>query len=252
MILNDESTWPEKVIEYLTERSHILEEWEKPKHNDDPFHVDFALIDKFDRFIEVLGQVVSKYELRGYHCSRLTVPEIDQIMANGMQLPNKAMLCARIQSLQNARIIEASISERLKQENQADDQNRAGMLWFCFSKNLLKGRGGVIRLFNSWGGEALYNSHERDPLTGPLLRGIGSPCIIEADIPISGIPGTRLAYTVARQFLINRGKKTGEPVDHDDYTKESVPVSNIRGIYTLRDPEFARLTGCDNWIPQLT
>src|ERR1700676_2031123 len=47
--------------------------------------------------------------------------------------------------------------------------------------------GGVGRFFRYWGGEALYNSHQDHAVRGPLLESIGTPCVIQADIPISNL-----------------------------------------------------------------
>ncbi len=255
MILNDVNTWPDDVKEYLNEHVHIFRKWEQQPSGGPiaPYHEIMAQVAEYESFIEGLRTVLSNQVLRGYHCTRLTEQEVNEIIANGMQLPNQTMLRNRIQMLQNAGSINAAIAERLQKENQADDDNRAGMIWFCFSTDILKCKSGVIRLFRSWGGEALYNSHERDKVTGSILRQLGSPCIVEADISISNFPRhTFLDNKVARQFLVNRGFETCEPVDHEDRTLHPVPARSIRRIIRFGDPDFERLTLCNSWSPQLT
>jgi hypothetical protein len=55
-----------------------------------------------------------------------------------------------------------SILERQKSENQSDEKYRKNMIWFCFFLPKIAGEHGIMRFFRSWGGEALYNSHEKD------------------------------------------------------------------------------------------
>ena len=190
--------------------------------------------------------------LHGYHCTRLTEPEIQNIMLNGMQLPNKQMLDRRIQSIQGAGLIESYIATRLKNENQAICSNRAEMIWFCFYRPYIAGQSGIQRLFRSWGGEALYNSHEKDPQTGPILKSIGTPCLIEANVPIAdlGVHST-LCEKVARLFLIKRGLKKKKCVDHDDKANSPILSRNIKRIIQYPDPDFIALTHCNKWSPPL-
>src|SRR5713226_6661167 len=71
-------------------------------------------------------------------------------------------------------------------------------------------RGGVAaplyRFFRHWGGEALYSSYESDPITSSAIRVIGTPCIVEADIPIASLgKHGGLAFKIVRRFLKSRG-----------------------------------------------
>ena len=95
------------------------------------------------------------YEILGWHCTRLTDAEVDEILHSGMQLPNAAMLARRIDALEGTDVIASDVARRLKSENQAAKGNRAGMVWFCFSlqgTSMSMGLGGssttgVVRLY---------------------------------------------------------------------------------------------------------
>ncbi len=127
------------------------------------------------------------------------------------------------------------------------------MIWFCFFPPKLAGQRGSERLFRSWGGEALYSSHEDDPTTGPILRSIGVPCLIEADVPITSLEvHSFLDVKIIRQFLVNRGLETQEPVHHEDRAKHPIPAYNIRRVIRFSDQVFSTLTNCDQWTPPLT
>ncbi len=207
---------------------------------------------EYDRFLEGLRDVLNSHTLHGYHCARLTRPEVRQILTNGMQLPNGEMLHRRIRALEEANIIRPPIAERLKGENCADDSNRSGMIGFCFSPPHIAGQRGIERLFRSWGGEALYVAHERDLETGPILRRLGTPCIIEADVPISSLEvNGGLDDKVARRYLVNRGYEASGVIDHSDRAKQPIPAQNIRQVIRFPSEEFIRLTKCDSWDPPL-
>lgn len=255
MIFNDEGTWPDGVVRYLETNRALFWMCEVRRHSDaESLSNDEARkrAHEYDVAVGGLREVLQPYTLHGYHCTRLTEPEITDIRANGMRPPNRAFLCQRIEQLKQTGAIDEETANELKEKNQAHEGNRAGMIWFCFFPPRIAGRGGIQRLFRSWGGEALYNSHERHPRTGPVLARIGVPCIIEADVPIASVPRhTFPDVHLYRQFLINRGFETSEPCYYEGYATEPIPAENIRRIIRLSDPDLAILTDCDQWRPPL-
>ena len=162
------------------------------------------------------------------------------------------MLARRIDTLAEASLVARDVARRLKSENQADENNRAGMVWFCFFPPQVAGESGIERFFRHWGGEALYNSHEGDPITSPALSCIGIPCLVEADVPIAllGRHGG-LAFKIVRRFLISRGYRTAEPTDHEDHIDHPLPAENVRRVIRFPDPDFYSLTGCSEWCRPL-
>lgn len=158
----------------------------------------------------------------------------------------------RIDRLVNNEQMNLDIASRLKAENQADDDNRAGILWFCFFPAKAAGEDGIERFFRSWGGEALYNSHEDDAETGPALKAIGIPCIIEADVPISCLAEhCYLIDKIARIYLKNRGLKTRECCDLEAYAETNIRPEAVRQVIRYPSDEFIALTGCNEWSEPL-
>jgi hypothetical protein len=146
---------------------------------DRPFRVDAA---KYDRAMYGLIDALQPYAIVGWHCTRLTHREIADIEAGGMQLPNAAMLSRRIDNVAKDGFLPAALTERLKAKNQAHESNPAGMVWFCFFPPRLANESGIGDLLRFWGGEALYNSHDRHPKTAAMLRSVGTPSIVEAEV----------------------------------------------------------------------
>jgi hypothetical protein len=144
------------------------------------------------------------------------------------------------------------MARRLRARHDAHAPNRKGRIWFCFYPPRLASQPGIERFFRSWGGEALYVDHEADPVTGVVLNGIGTPCLVEAEVPIAGIDlRYGLVERLGRQFLINRGLKTMEPAEHEDYTMQPVPSAQIIRVIKFPAKDFLALTDGREWAPPL-
>jgi hypothetical protein len=175
------SSWPKEVQSFLRTNAPFYREWFRKRKIGELTHwQSVALAERHDALHTELQKILQPHCLTGYHCTRLTEVEIEEVRAKGLLPSSPAMLTQRIRRLP----IPTSIQDRLCSENQAADGNRKGMIWFCLFPPILDDFG-VKRFFQSWGGEALYNSHERDPETGPVLRQIGIPCVVEIKVPVS-------------------------------------------------------------------
>ena len=178
------AAWPIDLITYLETNRLVIENWERQAGGDS---VSLVSSREYDRMILGLCKVLKNYALIGWHCTRLTVDEITAIERHGMQLPNAEMLKRRVDELETRGVITTQIATRLRAKNQAHETNRAGRIWFCFFPPHMAGEFGIESLLRNWGGEALYNSHDNDAETGPLLRSIGIPCIVEAVVPVASL-----------------------------------------------------------------
>ena len=238
-------TWPDELNQFLNKNKELIAGWEC---ND--LKTTSAL--QFDQMIYAMRDILRGYSLHGYHCTKLTEDEIMHIQAHGMSLQDKQSLCARIDTLLDKELISHEIALRLKIENQADDDNRAKMLWFCFYEPFIAGEGGIERFFRSWGGEALYNSHEGTPETGLALLEIGTPCIVEAIVPMANIDNSFLpSREIYREFLKSIGYQINEPTECEAYSQVGIASNNIIGIVKYPDERFVQLTKCNEWHDQI-
>ncbi len=261
MILAQAKTWPAPLLEYLaSERERLLAHVQCEREAEAAYRADIrmaerppnpyraARMDAEQMAIELLQSTT----LRGWHCTRLTKNEVEHITAHGIQPPNLQILQGRIRRVQADGMLEDDIAQRLMDENNADDSSRKGVIWFCFYEPRFDDQSGTERLFQHWGGEALYRLHRCDARTGKALRSIGRPCLIEADVPVSSFGRyTYLGKQVVCRYLLDHGCDTGEDWKHDDRTHEPLPASNIVRLVFHGEREFAALTGCDLWSPPL-
>ncbi|KIO74690.1 hypothetical protein TH53_25005 [Pedobacter lusitanus] len=244
MILNDETTWPDRVIAFLEKRGQPLLDYELMMTGKD---ISFNGL-LYDSVHRELTDLLLPYKIENaFHCTRLTDDEINFIQKQGMQLPNLDTLNSRIDKLVQTGLLSKAISENLKFKNEANEQYRKDILHFVFQSPHLEGEGGIARFFTSWGGEALYNAHEEDPVTGPVLAGIGRPCIIQARIPIANMGRAYFNTKIARIYFKNRGLRTEEPTSHEDHTKQPIPPDDVIAIFQFPEKRFLELSGCQTW-----
>src|SRR6266487_132338 len=201
----------------------------------------------WDAVVALAERTVATRHLLGFHATRLVENEIEEIGQRGLQLLSVELLHRRVETLKAAGAITDRQAARLLERNQAAEDNRVGRTAFFFTRPQLKDAG-LDRLCRSWGGEALYNFHEDDPETGPLLRSIGIPCIVAVAVQVANIdPYYDIGKRLVNVWCRRRGIKTELPPDFGGVVRTHTPAENILRIIRITDPEFLELTAHDKW-----
>ena len=258
--LDSPQSWPKELLAHLDKHHEFFLQWENDQAQ--PFDFD-KLIDSFipsedhqgqsssqeyDQVCRGLRRVLQPYDILGWHCTRLTDFEAAEIQSNGVQLPNARMLARRIDALSNRNCINRNIARHFKCKNQADHNNRAGRVWFCFFPPWKQGEHGIGKFFRYWGGEALYRCHEDDLVTSSALSSIGTARIVEADVPIALLREFGyLEPNIYRRYLISRGACNLPLCDYEDCIVHPLPAENVRCIISFPEPDFCSLTHCSDW-----
>jgi hypothetical protein len=242
--LDAPETWPSALLATLEANHDVLLDWETKKYSFSARRFDDAVIH--------LSQSLKAYSIIRWHCTRLTDGEIANILATGIQLPNSNTLDNRINCVVEAGKLAPATAALLKSKNQALDSNRAGKLWFCFYPPSYAGERGIGRFFRHWGGEALYNSHEDDPVTSQALRIIGTPCVLVTSVPIVllGSP-FGLVQDVGRRYLRHCGYNVLPSGRQEAYVVHDLPASKIVNIVQYPTETFMALTGCASWLERI-
>lgn len=240
------STWPEDILRFLDDHFPGFIGWE--------CEGDYLSSGpSYDVLVGSFREILRKHSMRGFHCTRLTEEGILDIRTHGLALQNKRTLCERINNLLDSDLISKEIAKCLIDKNQSDDRNRANMLWFCFFPPRLAGQDGIGRFFRHWGGEALYNSHESNPVTSPKLQEIGIPCVVEALVPFKSMPDFGLPDgQFTRSYLKEKGYELTNGLEYKAYIIAPLAPSNIIEIYQYPSKTFLELTGCADWKTPIT
>ena len=254
------ASWPAELLQYLGKHYELFLGWETGQAQAFAQSFDELTLLKqvveqgpergrnFDEAMHGLRVALQPYAIPGWHCSRLTEAEVYGIRSKGMKPPNAEMLARRIDALMEAGEITPEMGRRLKLENQAGDKNRAGRTWFCFFPPSNAGEDGIARFFRHWGGEALYFCHENDPVLSSAISCIGTPCLVEADVPIASLRmHGALEQAIYRRYLVSQDNSKVWPTDYEDCIEYPLPAGNVRRVITFPDPEFMSLTGCSEW-----
>lgn len=232
--------WPESLRAFLAAHHELFLDWATgPKR--------FSAT-AYDRAIYQLMELLQPYSLLAWHCTRLTEREIDAILSGGMQPPNETILHARIDALVSEGAISSEVAALFKGRNQADEKYRKDRIWWCFYPPHESGETGIASLLGTWGGEALYNSHDSDPTMGPLLRSIGTPCFVEADIPIALLgDSASAAFSVVAHSLNASGHKARDYLEFEDRITDPLDARFVRRVIRHPEPDFITLSACDTW-----
>lgn len=241
------STWPEDLLGFYESQVDILKAWANPNS----YTASVKLAEAYDQVIYQLPDIIGKYYLRGYHCTRLTDQEIKMIEEQGMYLPSKETLESRIRQLVANEQLTVAQAQLLLNDNEANDVNRKGRLWFTFFEPRLASEHGIGRFFRSWGGEALYNAHEENENTGTVLRNIGNPCIIETLLPISGFKGHSLAMKFTKEFMAFKSIARETLNDYEGDITVPLAPEHILAIHQFPGQRFNELSGCLDWFEPL-
>lgn len=255
--LDNEASWPSELLALLEQKFPALQAYENNRRQIDQ-QTEKDLVLRFNPpsnpYHSIRDEVLTAlwpHSLIGYHCTRLHQDEILSVREGGLQPLSLELLQSRIKRRVEASDISSDTAERLLIDHQAQESNRSGMIWLIFSCELLHSELGVGRFFRSWGGEALYNSHEDDEKTGLILRSLGVPCIVEAAVPISEI---RTSFPIEEKFLQvylhHRSVNTGHDSEMEGYITMNLLPSHISRIIQVHEPEFVQLTSCDTWREQ--
>ncbi len=260
--LDDEETWPPELRLLFDAELEALSGYESERERVDNLCRDDVVLRTYppenpysrdrERVLDAVNAMLAQASLVGWHCTRLHETEITSIERDGLRPLDSALLRRRIQACVQAGDLAAEVAKRLHSEHQADDDNRKGLLWFIFTRDTLRDEHGVYRLFRSWGGEALYNSHEDDPATSAALRGIGIPCLVEAFVPVAEIKTFgAIGQRFLNIYLDRRGISTGNCSQMEGHVRVMIPGSAVRRVIRRADVDFEQLTGCATWTPPL-
>ena len=239
--VNNPASWPEGLQQAIERLRPVFRAWEQD--------LPEKAAKTFDEAMQQLGDVMSPFALRGFQFTRLTDCEAEKIRTTGLKALVPDFIERRLAAQVEQGTLTADQAARLLKTNQVRDANRVGKAWFCFYPPCDAHESGVRPLLEHWGGEALYNLNARDPVLGPVLRSIGRPALVQAQVPATYLRNSfGLAAAVYQADLATFGIETRDaPGRFEDYSRFDLEPDRIEHIFLHPNADFVRLTKSNRW-----
>jgi hypothetical protein len=262
--LLDESTWPQPVVDVVQQEIEpVLEriragarlgaldrQLRTPRVRRQGFAGQYqAAIDEsrvaiiaWEAAVERVAVVISDYDIRGHHATRLHRDEVEAVKRDGMRPLSGASLRERVARRAAAGDLSARVAQIIEAEHLGDQDIRTGMIWFVFDGDLTNH--GFLNLLSSWGGEAIYGCTDDAEAQATFSR-LGVPCFIEASVPIRALSDR---FTLAEKMInvvLHRRRIVRRQPDHECYINEALPAERVLKIIEFGTAEFAERAGPD-------
>lgn len=261
--LEDIGTWPHPLIVFLAEHEDFLQEcrsyeltlYQRLSSNDDSVSWKARMegdpyADNYNRLRPKINNYLKGNWIKGYHCTRLTKREVKNIKDHGLQVLSKSLLQKKLGWAIQDGYINEDERDLFLSNNQVLEKNRSGQICLVQSKSLLKEKLCVYRLFRSWGGEALYNSHEEEH-TGVKLRNIGEPTIVVCKTLISDLTlYSRIEDIFVNNYMYQNGYQDFESEQNrkiESRVTSNISSEDIIDLVDFDDEQFLKFTSFDKW-----
>lgn len=248
--IEDPLTWPEALCKLLTNSKAVLSGYEASMREAEGepggrFRSRAnEIAGRRREVVEKANRIVAVTRILGFHCTRLLPYEVESVWQEGLKLSSREFLRDRIERAVKENHLRRALAKAFLEKNQADNPNRRGSVGFVNARSLLKKASRVHRFFEFWGGESLYNSHEDDHITGPVLKRIGEPHVVVAALPATVLhTGPELGEPFINAFLRSVGLRTRGYAEFESHVTQPVSKEQILAVIGSSDWRFTLLTG---------
>lgn len=259
--IEDMDTWPKEFLKLATSNKKLILSYHKAlKKIDNACEEDvmkrFLLpkniyLNEYEKLLAELNAILIDYNLIGYHCTKLTELEINDIKYNGLKVLSSDLITKRFCLAERQGFISSEdASNFLKSTELESVLNhkqgvREGTLWFCSNRSTLREPGMVQSFFEFWGGEAVRRNYKIQEQGMMQLKRIGNPCVVKCSIPFKDIKNVLREYAeYLVSYFISKDIENPEPsAKFDIRIARDLDASEIENIFDISNPNFEKLTG---------
>jgi len=209
---------------------------------------------EYSTLVTRLEKILSEHDIVGYHCTRLTPREINDIRADGLKILTGDLVNKKLENaLEDGHISEIEFtdlksSEIIKKNLENENGRRTGLIAFCPNRSILKNFHGVYRLFRYWGGEAVYRGYEKIDKFSLAKRFIGLPCVIKCAVPYSDMKNySSVAESFLSHLILDEIESPETPAKFNMGVERDIAPVEILDLIDISNPEFEELTNYTNW-----
>jgi hypothetical protein len=254
MVLDNCATWPRCFVDVISAaEKELLSYYQEERWIDKQSESDLRLRslrpqNPYEQVqhatLNAISGSLANVQFIGFHCTRLTVDEIESVKTGGLHPLSVNLVKSRVNTLLEQSNVSESTARTILDRNEAADSCRAGRVCLFHCLSTLRDESGLFRLLRCWGGEAVYFWYEEDPHVFGELATIGTPCIVVASLKPSELI-YNLAERIIKSYLFTiKGYGHERDIDMDSSIKHTVPVLEV---ISYNDSRFERLTNCSEW-----
>nr|AQQ75020.1 hypothetical protein [uncultured bacterium] len=244
LLLDDVNTWPSSVVDIIESNKKACQDYLNAKEGIDtgaaknisnPYNKQWCGI------LSKLGIAINDLHVIGFHCTRLTDEEIENIRSGGLEPLTPELIERRLSLLRQQNSITKADYTFLLNNNRSNDDNRKGKVWFFLNSKTLTKESALCRLFRSWGGESIYWGKENDKRIEHIFK-TGKPCIVLGELYVRELDLLQSVPSMLVKIYLNQNM--GIVIDADCCITRRVTV-----VHIIQHGEklFEQLTGFSRW-----
>jgi hypothetical protein len=231
--VNDPGTWPGALLDHVEMRAREFEGTAE-------YTSDLGISPEGE---DAFRRLFSGRYIRVFHATRLLDHECEAIRSSGLQRLTLNLVEERIVRAMELGLIAAGVGRKLLENHVfalGRAEFRASQVCFFVPENsLFEDPSGVWRLLSFWGGEAIYWAPADEPETAIVLRSIGRPAIVAANIDLGAGWTTHLCAPNLEKLFV--GSYLGlERSWSDVLYRADVPGHQIVDVWRPGDAEYDR------------
>jgi hypothetical protein len=195
----------------------------------------------FYRLVDRISHAMEARTIRGWHYSRLTPDEIEQIEREGLVPSSIEGLRARLDRRVASGDFTVAQADRIFAGSpfHAQAESRGGKLYMVANPEP-HDYDGLADILRHWGGESTY-FWQRDPEILALLKATGRAAIIEIAMPIAASTHSAAAGMAAIHRFARSLGCACETKDFELYATHPLPASAVLNIHLEDDSSFQRI-----------
>lgn len=253
ILLSSPYSWPEPILSFFIKNSSSISKYYEEMNRIDKLAEKKVYLrikrppnkhqTEFDHLQYQLDKIINDFKVISFHCTRLTKEEQEDLLKNGLNPLSPNLIIKQIEQIRKQNLISDEIYEQIKNNNNSNDDNRKGMVWFFHFEQELNHPNGVYELLGKWGGESVYRNFDDNEAVLLKIQKIGEPCIVISLLPAKEVVTFGSVVERMLQIWNNRDDLW---IGYDADTSIS-HIVEVKHIIRYSDPLFEQLTRVSKW-----
>lgn len=161
IIIDVQETWPNELVFLLKESKSLMLNYLEEEKSIDKAAVENVLLrmnrprnkyqQEWSEVIKKTESIVSKSKFIGFHCTRLTKEEINEVLISGLKPLNEELLTYKLKILLDQSLIDIDEYHKMLSNKKVNEEGRKDIIFTFHELHTLNDESGLKRLFRCWG-----------------------------------------------------------------------------------------------------